>query len=310
MVQTKISIIGAGNVGSTTAQRLFEKAYADIILVDVVEGMPQGKALDIFESGPLYHSDVSITGSNSYQTTRNSDIVIITAGIARKPGMSRDDLLLTNANIVSTVVKNVITESPNCILLVVSNPLDAMVHAALSASGFPRERTFGMAGVLDTARFRTFIAEELSVSVNDVHAFVLGGHGDTMVPLTDYSNVAGISLNKIIPKSKLDKIVQRTRDGGAEIVKLLKTGSAYYAPSASIVEMIDSIVLDKNRILPSCVLLKGEYGITDLCLGVPTKIGHEGIKEIIELELSEQELKELHSSSESVKELLQIMNSA
>lgn len=306
-MRQKITVVGAGNVGATTAQRLFEKSYADIVLVDIVEGLPQGKALDILESGPVVGSDAHIIGTNSYEETANSDIIVITSGIARKPGMSRDDLLLTNMKIVSDVVKQTTSKSPNSILIIVTNPLDAMAQQALKVSGFNKEKVVGMAGVLDTARYRSFLAEELNVSVDVVQAYVLGGHGDTMVPTVGPTTVGGIPVADLIPANRLEEIVQRTRDGGAEIVGLLKTGSAYYAPSASIVEMIDSIVLDKKLILPCTAYLEGEYGLDGLYVGVPVKLGKNGIEHIYEFKLTESELKALHKSAESVKELLGVM---
>jgi len=306
-MRQKITVVGAGNVGATTAQRLFEKSYADIVLVDIVEGLPQGKALDILESGPVVGSDAHIIGTNSYEETANSDIIVITSGIARKPGMSRDDLLLTNMKIVSDVVEQTTSKSPNSILIIVTNPLDAMAQQALKVSSFNKEKVVGMAGVLDTARYRSFLAEELNVSVDVVQAYVLGGHGDTMVPTVGPTTVGGIPVADLIPANRLEEIVQRTRDGGAEIVGLLKTGSAYYAPSASIVEMIDSIVLDKKLILPCTAYLEGEYGLDGLYVGVPVKLGKNGIEHIYEFKLTESELKALHKSAESVKELLGIM---
>ena len=306
-MRQKITVVGAGNVGATTAQRLFEKSYADIVLVDIVEGLPQGKALDILESGPVVGSDAHIIGTNSYEETANSDIIVITSGIARKPGMSRDDLLLTNMKIVSDVVEQTTSKSPNSILIIVTNPLDAMAQQALKVSGFNKEKVVGMAGVLDTARYRSFLAEELNVSVDVVQAYVLGGHGDTMVPTDGPTTVGGIPVADLIQANRLEEIVQRTRDGGAEIVGLLKTGSAYYAPSASIVEMIDSIVLDKKLILPCTAYLEGEYGLDGLYVGVPVKLGKNGIEHIYEFKLTESELKALHKSAESVKELLGVM---
>ena len=300
-MRQKITVVGAGNVGATTAQRLFEKSYADIVLVDIVEGLPQGKALDILESGPVVGSDAHIIGTNSYEETANSDIIVITSGIARKPGMSRDDLLLTNMKIVSDVVEQTTSKSPNSILIIVTNPLDAMAQQALKVSSFNKEKVVGMAGVLDTARYRSFLAEELNVSVDVVQAYVLGGHGDTMVPTVGPTTVGGIPVADLIPANRLEEIVQRTRDGGAEIVGLLKTGSAYYAPSASIVEMIDSIVLDKKLILPCTAYLEGEYGLDGLYVGVPVKLGKNGIEHIYEFKLTESELKALHKSAESVK---------
>jgi malate dehydrogenase len=306
-MRQKITIVGAGNVGATTAQRLFEKSYADIVLVDIVDGLPQGKALDILESGPVVGSDAHIIGTNSYDETANSDIIVITSGIARKPGMSRDDLLLTNMKIVSDVVEKTTSKSPNSILVIVTNPLDAMAQQALKVSGFAKEKVVGMAGVLDTARYRSFLAEELNVSVDVVQAYVLGGHGDTMVPTVGPTTVGGIPVANLIPANRLEEIVQRTRDGGAEIVGLLKTSSAYYAPSASIVEMIDSIILDKKLILPCTAYLEGEYGLDGLYVGVPVKLGKSGIEHIYEFKLTDSELKSLHKSAESVKELLKVM---
>ena len=307
-MRQKITVVGAGNVGATTAQRLFEKSYADIVLVDIIEGLPQGKALDILESGPVVGSDAHIIGTNSYDETANSDIIVITSGIARKPGMSRDDLLLTNMKIVSDVVEKTVSKSPDSILVIVTNPLDAMAQQALKVSGFTKEKVVGMAGVLDTARYRSFLAEELNVSVDVVQAYVLGGHGDTMVPTVGPTTVGGIPVADLIPANRLEEIVQRTRDGGAEIVGLLKTGSAYYAPSASIVEMIDSIVLDKKLILPCTAYLEGEYGLDGLYVGVPVKLGRSGIEHVYEFNLTDSELKSLHKSAESVKELLEVMS--
>ena len=307
-MRQKITVVGAGNVGATTAQRLFEKSYADIVLVDIVEGLPQGKALDILESGPVVGSDAHIIGTNSYDETANSDIIVITSGIARKPGMSRDDLLLTNMKIVSDVVEKTVSKSPDSILVIVTNPLDAMAQQALKVSGFTKEKVVGMAGVLDTARYRSFLAEELNVSVDVVQAYVLGGHGDTMVPTVGPTTVGGIPVADLIPANRLAEIVQRTRDGGAEIVGLVNTGSAYYAPSASIVEMIDSIVLDKKLILPCTAYLEGEYGLDGLYVGVPVKLGRSGIEHVYEFNLTDSELKSLHKSAESVKELLEVMS--
>lgn len=303
MSRKKVTVVGAGNVGGTAAQRIAEKDYADVVLVDIVEGLPQGKALDILESGPVYGYDSLVTGTNGYEETANSDVVVITSGIARKPGMSRDDLLNTNANIVGSVVEQVVKHSPNTIVVVVSNPLDAMTQLALRRSGLPRERVIGQAGVLDSARFRTFIAQELDVSVENVTAFVLGGHGDTMVPLPRYSTVAGIPITELISPERIASLCKRTADGGAEIVALLKTGSAFYAPSASTVEMVDAILLDKKKILPTCVLLNGEYGINDLCVGVPVKLGAKGVEQIIEIKLTAEEDAALKKSAAAVKEL-------
>ena len=303
-MRKKVTVVGAGNVGATLSQRIAEKGYADVVLVDIVEGLPQGKALDIQESAPVLEFDSRITGSNTYEATANSDIVVITAGIARKPGMSRDDLLNTNQKIVGGVTEQVAKYSPNAVLIIVSNPLDAMCHVAFKASKFPRSRVIGMAGILDTARFRTFIAMELNVAVEEVQAYVLGGHGDTMVPLTRYTSVAGIPVAELIPKGRLDQIVQRARDGGAEIVGLLKTGSAYYAPSASTLQMVEAILFDKKRILPCAALLEGEYGIKGLYIGVPVKLGATGIEQIIEVKLTADEAAALKKSAEAVQELV------
>jgi malate dehydrogenase len=298
----KITVIGAGNVGATAAQRLAERGFAnELVLVDVVEGMPQGKGLDIYESGPVELFDTRVIGTNSYDQTADSDIILITAGIARKPGMSRDDLQATNAGIVKTVTEQAAAKSPNAIIIMVSNPLDVMTYVALKVSGFPRHRVIGMAGVLDTARFRTFIAAELKVSVEDVYAMVLGGHGDSMVPLVRYSSVAGVPLPELLEKEALDRLVKRTRDGGIEIVNFLKTGSAYYAPSSAAVQMIESIVFDKNRILPGAVYLQGEYGLNDVCVGVPIKISKKGVEQIIELKLTPEEQAALNKSAGDVK---------
>ncbi len=299
----KISVIGAGNVGATLAQRLAEKELAKFVaLVDIVEGVPQGKALDMLEAGPVYGYDTRVMGSNSYDVIRNSDLVVITAGLPRKPGMSRDDLLDANTKIMTDVCQNIRREAPNATVIVVSNPLDAMCHVALQVTGFPHQRVFGMAGVLDTARFRTFIAEELDVSVEQVQAFVLGGHGDTMVPLVHYTTVAGIPLSKLLDAASIERIVDRTRKGGAEIVQYLKTGSAFYAPSASVTEMVESIVKDKKKILPCSVYLTGEYGINGLYVGVPVKLGKNGIEKVMEIELSDAERKQLNVSVEDVRQ--------
>jgi len=309
-MRKKVSIIGAGNVGATTAQRIFDRGYADVVLVDVVPDLPQGKALDMLESGPVVGSDAYIVGSNGYDETEGSDLVIITAGIARKPGMSRDDLLMTNMGIVTGVMKEVVKRSPNAIYIIVTNPLDAMAQAAYEVSGLPRERVVGMAGVLDTARFRTFIAQELKVSVEDVQAYVLGGHGDTMVPLVGYTTVGGVPITELLPKERIDAIVQRTRDGGAEIVKLLKTGSAYYAPSAAVAQMAEAILLDRKRILPCAAYLQGEYGIRGLYVGVPVKLGAGGIEQIIEIRLTAEEKAALERSAKAVRELVEVMHRA
>jgi malate dehydrogenase len=307
MSRLKITVVGAGNVGATTAQRLAERDYADIVLVDIVEGLPQGKALDLNETGPVVGYEPNVVGTNGYDETAGSDICVITSGIARKPGMSRDDLLTTNQKIVGDVTRELVSRSPGTILIVVTNPLDAMCQVALKQSGFPRERVIGMAGVLDSARFRTFLAWELGVSVRDVTGFVLGGHGDQMVPVVSYTNVAGIPVSDLIPHNRLAEIVQRTRDGGAEVVKLLKSGSAYYAPSASVSEMVDSIVLDQKRVLPCAALCQGEYGVEDLFVGVPVKLGEAGIEEIVEIDLSDEEKGELAKSAGAVKELVEAM---
>lgn len=307
-MRKKVTVVGAGNVGATTAQRIFEFGYADVVLTDVIPDLPQGKALDILESGPVVGSDANIIGSNGYAETADSDLVIITAGVPRKPGMSRDDLLLTNLNIISSVIREIVRYSPNCIIIVVTNPLDAMTQAALDVSSFARSRLFGMAGILDTARFRTFIAQELKVSVEEVQAYVLGGHGDTMVPLVGYTTVAGVPITELLPKEKVDGIVQRTREGGGEIVKLLKTGSAYYAPSAAIAQMAESILLDRKRILPCCAYLEGEYGIRGLCVGVPVKLGAKGIEQVVEVKLTSEEAKALEKSAAAVKELVEVMH--
>ena len=299
----KITVIGAGNVGATAAQRLAEKELCDVVLIDIVEGVPQGKSLDLTEAAPIEKHDAHLTGANDYGASAGSDIVIITAGIPRKPGMSRDDLIGTNAGIVKTVTEQVTAASPNSTLIIVSNPLDAMCHVAHHVSGFPKERVIGMAGVLDSARFRVFIAMELNVSVENTHAFVLGGHGDTMVPLPRYSTVAGIPITELMPQDRIDALVDRTRNGGAEIVSLLKTGSAYYAPASAAVEMAESILKDKKKILPCAVYLEGEYGINDLFIGVPVKLGSKGAEEVIEITLTEAEKAALQKSADAVQEL-------
>ncbi len=306
-MRKKVTVVGAGNVGATSAQRIHGLGFADVVLVDVVEDLPQGKALDMLESGPVFGSDGLIEGSNSYEATAGSDLAIITAGIARKPGMSRDDLLLTNMKIIGSVIKEVVKHSPQCIMIVVTNPLDAMVQHAYEVSGFPRERVFGMAGILDTARFRTFIARELDVSVEDVQAVVLGSHGDDMVPLVRYTSVGGIPITELLSQDAIDRLVQRTRQGGGEIVQLLKAGSAYYAPSAAITQMAEAVLLDKKRILPCSTYLDGEYGMKGLYVGVPVKLGARGIEEIIEINLTEDERAALQKSAENVKELLEVM---
>jgi malate dehydrogenase len=303
----KVSVVGAGNVGATAAQRLAEKELCDVVLVDILEGVPQGKALDLAEAAPIEKHDAHLIGSNDYDLTAGSDIVIITAGIPRKPGMSRDDLIGTNAKIVKSVTQETAERSPQAIIIVVSNPLDAMCHVAYTSSGFSKERIIGMAGVLDSARFRAFIAMELNVSVESTHAFVLGGHGDTMVPLPRYSTVAGIPLTELLSKDRIDALVQRTRNGGAEIVGLLKTGSAYYAPASAAVEMAESILKDKKKILPCAAYLQGEYGIHDLFIGVPVKLGKNGIEEIIEITLSAEERQALQHSAAAVQELKNLL---
>ena len=306
-MRKKVTIVGAGNVGATAAHWIASKELADVVLIDVVEGIPQGKGLDLLEAMPIEKRDCHISGTNDYADTADSDLVVITAGIPRKPGMSRDDLLQTNYKIMSDVVGKVTANSPNCILIVVSNPLDAMAQAAFRQSKFNRERVIGMAGVLDSARFRTFIAEELNVSVENVTAFVLGGHGDTMVPLPRYSSVAGIPITELIAKDRLDAIVQRTRDGGAEIVKYLKAGSAYYAPSAATTEMVEAILKDKKKILPCAAYLEGEYGIRGYYIGVPCKLGARGIEQIMEIRLTAEEDAALKKSAAAVKELCAVI---
>jgi malate dehydrogenase len=306
-MRKKVSIVGAGNVGATAAHWIASKELADVVLIDVVEGIPQGKALDLLEAMPIEKRDVSVIGANDYAATANSDIVVITAGIPRKPGMSRDDLLHTNFKIMSDVVAKVVAQSPESILIIVSNPLDAMAQAAYRQAGFNRERVIGMAGVLDSARFRTFIAEELNVSVENVTAFVLGGHGDTMVPLARYSTVAGIPITELIEPARLESLIQRTRDGGAEIVKHLKTGSAYYAPSAAATEMVEAILKDKKKILPCAAYLQGEYGIDGYYIGVPCKLGAAGLEKIIEIKLTAEEDAALKKSAEAVKELCAVI---
>ncbi len=305
-MRPKVTIIGAGMVGSTTAQYLAQRNLADIVLVDIVENLPQGKALDLLEAGPVLGYDCTVIGANDYDATANSDVIVITSGSPRKPGMSRDDLLRVNMNIVKSVTEQAAPRSPSAVIVVVTNPLDAMCHVALEASGFPSRRVVGQAGVLDSARFRTFIAMELGVSPRDVTAFVLGGHGDTMVPLPRYSTVAGIPITHLLAKERIDAIVERTRDGGGEIVRLLGT-SAYYAPAASVAEMVEAILLDENRILPCSTYLQGQYGIDGLYVGVPIKLGAGGVKEVIEIELTEEERAALHRSAAAVRELVEAM---
>ena len=307
-MRSKITVVGAGNVGATLAQRLAERNYADIVLVDIVEGLPQGKALDILEAGPIVGYDSLVVGANGYEETAGSDIVVVTSGVARKPGMSRDDLVMTNARVIASVVGEVARHSPNCVLIMVTNPLDAMTQLARAVSGFPRERVIGMAGVLDTARFRTFIARELDASVEDVQAYVLGGHGDTMVPLTRFTTVAGVPVAQLIPEARLAEIVQRARDGGAEIVALLKTGSAYYAPSAAAAQMVDAILLDKRQVLPCAAYLQGEYGVSGLFSGVPCRLGAGGLHGVVEVALSGDERAALHRSALAVKEVVDVID--
>ena len=306
-MRNKVTVVGAGNVGATTALRIQQLGYADVVLGDVVEDLPQGKGLDMLEAGPINGTDATVTGSNSYDASADSDIVVITAGIARRPGMSRDDLLLTNMRITSSVTEQVVKFSPNCIIIAVTNPLDAMVQNVFETSGFPRNRVFGMAGILDTARYRTFIAQELDVSVEDVQALVLGGHGDDMVPLVRYTTVGGIPITELMAEEKIDQLVARTRAGGGEIVALLKEGSAYYAPSAAITQMVEAVLLDKKRILPACAYLTGEYGINGLCVGVPVKLGSAGVEQVMQIGLTEDERTALQSSAASVQELVDVM---
>jgi len=303
----KVTVIGAGNVGATAAQRLAEKELCDVVLVDIIEGVPQGKTLDLAQAAPIEKHDAHLLGSNTYDATAGSHIVIITAGIPRKPGMSRDDLLSTNAGIVKKVTQEVASRSPQAILIIVSNPLDAMCHVAYEASGFPKQRVIGMAGVLDSARFRAFIAMELNVSVESTHAFVLGGHGDTMVPLPRYSTVAGIPITELMTPERIAALVQRTRNGGAEIVGLLKTASAFYAPSSAAVEMAESILKDKKKVLPCAAYLEGEYGIRDLFIGVPVKLGAKGVEQVIEIKLAPEENAALQKSAAAVQELKSVL---
>jgi malate dehydrogenase len=304
MARNKVTVIGAGNVGATAAQRIAEAGLADVVLVDIVEGMPQGKGLDLAEAAPVVGHDAAVIGTNDYADTAGSDIVVVTSGLARQPGMSRDDLMAKNAGIVRAVVEQAVRHSPNAILIVVTNPLDAMCHVAMQASGFPRERVIGMAGVLDSARFRTFIARELGVSVEDTHAFVLGGHGDTMVPLPRYSTVAGIPITELMSPERVQALVDRTANGGAEIVALLKTGSAYYAPAASTFEMVEAILLDRKRVLPCATYLAGEYGVDGLFVGVPVVLGAGGMERVIEIKLSADEQAAFDHSADAVRELV------
>jgi len=307
MPRKKVTVIGAGNVGATTAHLLALKGYCDVVLQDIVEGLPQGKALDILEAGPVDSYDSHVVGTNGWDETAGSDVIVITSGIARKPGMSRDDLLNTNKGIVESVAKNAAAKSPNAVIIVVTNPMDAMCHVAQAATGFPNSRIIGQGGVLDTARFRTFIAQELKVSVREVSAYVLGGHGDTMVPLASYTTVGGTPLTELLPQARIDQIVQRARDGGAEIVALLKTGSAFYAPAASVVSMVDSILLDRKRILPCAVRLTGQYGIKDIYVGVPVKLGANGAEEVVQIKLTADEQAAVTKSAAAVKELVDVM---
>jgi malate dehydrogenase len=304
MPRNKVTVIGAGNVGATTAQRVAEAGLADVVLVDIVEGLPQGKGLDLAEAAPVVGHDARIVGSNDYDATAGSDVIVVTSGLARQPGMSRDDLLAKNAGIVKAVVEAAASRSPEAVLIVVTNPLDAMCHVAMRASGFPRERVLGMAGVLDSARFRTFIAEELGVSVEDTHAFVLGGHGDTMVPLPRYSTVAGIPITDLLPADRIKALVDRTANGGAEVVALLKTGSAFYAPAASTFEMVDAILRDRRRVLPCAVFLQGEYGVDRLFVGVPAVLGAGGLQRVIEITLTDEERAAFDRSAAAVQELV------
>lgn len=305
--RNKVTVVGAGNVGATAAHWIASKELADVVLVDIVEGVPQGKALDLAQAAPIDGFDVSLTGANTYEDTKDSDIVIITAGLPRKPGMSRDDLLKTNSDIVSKVTEEVVKYSPNCFIIVVSNPLDAMTQVAFKRSGFPKNRVMGMAGILDSARMRCFLAEALDVSVENVTAFVLGGHGDTMVPLPRYSTCAGIPVTELLPKEQIEAIVKRTAGGGAEIVGLLKTGSAYYAPSLAAVEMAEAILKDKKKILPCAVYLEGEYGVNNLFVGVPVKLGKNGVEQIIEISLTTEERAALQKSAGAVQELIDVL---
>jgi malate dehydrogenase len=304
----KVTVVGAGMVGGTTAQLLAQRDYADVVLIDIVEGLPQGKALDLLEAGPVLGYDTMVSGANTYESTAGSDVIVITSGIARKPGMSRDDLLKTNMGIVRSVTTEAVKVSPDAVIIVVSNPLDAMCHVAFDAAEFPRDRVIGQAGVLDSARFRTFIAQELEVSVKDVTAFVLGGHGDTMVPLARYSTVAGIPITELLPADRIAALEERTANGGAEVVSLLKTGSAFVAPAASVAEMVDAILLDQKRILPCSVLLQGEYGIHSLFVGVPAKLGRGGMERILEITLTEDEQQALRRSADAVRDLVDAMN--
>jgi malate dehydrogenase len=307
--KSKVTVVGAGNIGGTIALHLAMQNYTDVVLVDIVEGLPQGKALDILESGPIIRFDSNVVGTNDYEDTANSDIIMITSGKPRQPGMSRTDLLNDNQEIVSSVVEQAVQHSPDAIIVMMANPLDAMCHVALDTSGFPRERVVGQAGVLDTARYRTFIAQELQVSVREVFALVLGGHGDTMVPLPSMATVSGVPITELLPQDRVEAIVERTRGGGGEIVELLGSGSAFYAPAAAAVEMMDAILLDQKRILPCATYLQGEYGLNDLFVGVPVKLGAGGIEEIIELDLSDEEREQLEYSANDVREMVEVLHS-
>ena len=300
----KVTIIGAGNVGATTAEQIVAAGLADVVLIDIVEGLPQGKALDLNEAAPVVGYDVQVSGTNDYADTADSKVIVVTSGLARQPGMSRDDLMAKNAGIVGSVVRQAAAVSPDAIIVVVTNPLDAMCHVALTASGFPPERIVGMAGVLDSARFRSFISDELQVSVRDIRGFVLGGHGDTMVPLPRYSTVGGVPITELMSTERIEALVERTRNGGAEVVALLKTGSAYYAPAASVVEMIEAILRDRRRVLPCAAYLRGEYGIDGLFVGVPVVLGNGGVEKVIEIALTDDERAAFHRSADSVRELL------
>ena len=307
MARDKVTVIGAGNVGATTAQRIAEAGLADVVLIDIVEGLPQGKGLDLAEAAPVVAHDAAVLGTNDYADTAGSDVIVVTSGLARQPGMSRDDLLTKNAGIVRSVVEQAAAVSPEAIIVVVTNPLDAMCHVAMDASGFPRERVIGMAGVLDSARFRTFIARELGVSVEDTHAFVLGGHGDTMVPLSRYSTVAGVPITELLPADRVRALEERTANGGAEIVGLLKTGSAFYAPAAGAFEMVEAILLDRKRVLPCAVRLQGEFGVDGLFVGVPVVLGRSGMERVFEIELTDDEGAAFQRSADAVRELVEVL---
>jgi malate dehydrogenase len=308
MARNKVTVIGAGNVGATAAQRIAEAGLADVVLVDIVDGLPQGKGLDLAEAAPVVGHDARVVGTNDYADTADSDIIVVTSGLARQPGMSRDDLLTRNAGIVRSVVEAAAKHSPSAILVIVTNPLDAMCHIAMRASGFPRERVLGMAGVLDSARFRSFIAQELGVSVEDTHAFVLGGHGDTMVPLSRYSTVAGVPITELLSADRVAALEERTANGGAEVVALLKTGSAFYAPAAGVFEMVEAILLDRKRVLPCAVLLQGEFGTSDLFVGVPVVLGKDGMERVFEIDLTDEEQAAFDRSAAAVKELVAVID--